>query len=340
MNIYICYIILSLCFFNAFAQKSDFEHSNFQKADSIAHLYKNEKLTNLPLLSYKLTYRLNTDAEKFRAIYMWVCSNIKSDYNLTTRILKKGKKYRNDNNTFVTWNKTLKPTFMKRLLNEKKTMCTGYAFLLKELSKLSDIECKIINGYHKSPNYDFEKPFINHSWASVKLNDKWYLCDPILASGYFFIDENRFVFNYNDGFFLTDPDLFIKNHYPENKKWALLNNTYSFKKFIDFPIIYSTTYKYKITPILPNQLKTKVNINESIPFEFYVDSNVDIEKITLQQSNGWKESERPINNYSFKNGIIKFNHQFAKKGLYDVHVKIAGDIVASYTINVEKENVM
>ena len=54
------------------AQKSDFKHINFNKADSIANLYKNEKLTNLPLLAYKLTYRLDTDVEKFRAIYIWV----------------------------------------------------------------------------------------------------------------------------------------------------------------------------------------------------------------------------------------------------------------------------
>jgi len=339
MKLKLFFILFYISVSISFAQQSDFKHINFKKADSIASLYKNEKLTNLPLLSYKLTYRLDTDVEKFRAIYVWVCNNISSDYSLTTKILNKGKKYRNNRAVFLEWNETLMPKFLKRLLEDKKTMCTGYAFIVKELSRLSNIECEIINGYNKSPDYDFEKPFVNHSWNSVKLNNKWYLCDPILASGYFFIDTNQFIFNYNDGFFLTDPNLFIKSHYPEDKKWTLTNTKQTFKNFIDFPIIYSHTYEHKITPILPNQLNTEVAINENVPFEFYIDTDLDIEKISLVQSNGWKNIEIPIEAYSYKEGVLKFQHHFSKKGLYDVHIKISNNIVASYTLKVLKNTI-
>ena len=172
---------------NCFAQQSDFKHLNFKHADSIAQLYKNESLQNLPLLSYKLTYRLETDAEKFRAIYIWVCNNIKSDYKKATKILKRGKKHRDNRDVFLTWNESYKTTFLKRLLEDKKTVCTGYAFLVKELASFAKIDCKIINGYNKSPDFNPDKLYPNHSWNSVKLNNKWYLCDPILASGYFYM---------------------------------------------------------------------------------------------------------------------------------------------------------
>jgi len=290
MKLKLLFILFHLVISIGFSQKSDFKHINFKKADSIANLYKNAELTNLPLLSYKLTYRLNTDVEKFRAIYFWVCNNISSDYSLTNKILNKGKKYRNNRTEFLEWNETLMPKFLKRLLKDKKTMCTGYAFLVKELSRLSNIECDIVNGFHKSPDYDFEKPFVNHSWNRV--------------------------------------------NYPEDEKWMLTNNESSFKNFIDFPIIYSHTYKHKITPRIPEHLKTKVSINEKIPFEFYVDTDLNIEKITLMQSNGWKEVKIPMTDYSYKNGVLKFNHKFSKKGLYDVHIKISDNIVTSYTIKV------
>ena len=57
------------------AQKADFSTITFEKADKIALEYKNETLTNLPELAYKLTSDLATDVERFRAIFKWVCSN-------------------------------------------------------------------------------------------------------------------------------------------------------------------------------------------------------------------------------------------------------------------------
>jgi len=335
------FIALYFIVFHHVAQQTDFKHINFKKADSIAHLYKNNSLNNLPLLSYKLTYRLNTDVEKFRAIYMWVCKNIKSDYNLTEKVLSKGEKYRNNPEALLIWNTSIKDKFLKKLLTEKKTICTGYAFLTKELCALANIDCKIINGYAKSPDFNTNKLFPNHSWNAVKLNNKWYLCDPTYASGYFSVEENKSVFDYNDGYFLTDPNLFVINHYPTNKKWLLTSNTtYSIQNYIDAPFIYGETYKHKITPLLPNTLEKEVSINEKIPFEFYIDTKLAIEKITLTQSNGWKEKTITPKNYIFKNGIFKFNHQFVKKGLYDVHIKVADEVIVSYTIKVTKSNIL
>ena len=322
-------------------QQTDFKHLNFKKADSIARIYKNEKLNNLPLLSYKLTYKLNTDVEKFRAIYIWVCNNIKSDYNLTTKVLHKGKKYRNDREAFLNWNTTIKAKFFKKLLTEKKTICTGYAFLIKELSGLANIECEIVNGYSKSPNFDPDKLFPNHSWNVVKLNTKWYVCDATYARGYFDVTENKSVFDYNDGYFLTEPNLFIQNHYPENKKWMLIKNEqYTLKENIEAPFIYGETYKYKITPMLPKTLRTEVSTDEKISFEFYIGTQLDLNKLNLTQDNGRKETVIFPKNYTFKNGFLKFNHQFSKKGLYDVHIKIAEDIVVSYTIKAVKKSIL
>lgn len=78
-----------LCLVKALAQKSDFNNISFKKADSIAKLDHGVSLENMPLLVYRLTNNLNTEVEKFRAIYMWVCLNIESDHGLSELTLRK-----------------------------------------------------------------------------------------------------------------------------------------------------------------------------------------------------------------------------------------------------------
>ena len=73
------------------AQRSDFDAIDFKKADSIALTHKNAGLKNLPELAHHLTSDLDTEVEKFRAIYMWVCTNVANDYRLYLKNKKKEK---------------------------------------------------------------------------------------------------------------------------------------------------------------------------------------------------------------------------------------------------------
>ena len=102
MKSYLCFLIVLSCFFLN-AQKSDFKHINFEKADSIANSYENERLNNLPLLAYKLTNNLNTQVEKFRAIHTWVCSNIESDHDFADKTIRKRKQDLYGKQTKVHW---------------------------------------------------------------------------------------------------------------------------------------------------------------------------------------------------------------------------------------------
>jgi len=330
------YLILIMLFTTTFfSQKSDFNHIDFSKADSIANQYHKASLKNLAILTNKLTRGLNTDVEKFRAMYLWVSKNIKSDQNATHKILRKGKKLRNNRKAFITWNNTHKEKTLEKLISQKTTICTGYAFLLRELCRLANIECKIINGYYKSHDFDKDKPFPNHSWNAVLLNNKWYLCDATLASGYYFTNENIFIFDYNDGYFLTAPELFVQNHFPENTKWTLLpKSSLNFTEFVESPFVYSDTFKHRIAPIQPTELVFKTDTNTTVSFKLIVDEFDTIDKLTLVSSNGWKVSQNKLEDYQYTNGILKFNHQFSKKGLYDFHITADNSPVVTYTIEV------
>ncbi len=332
----IIYILISFLIFNTTnAQIADFKNIDFTKADNIAKLNKGEDLQNLPLLSYKLTAKLTTKVEKFRAIYTWVCTNIIGDINQHDKVSYKRKKLKKDSIALMKWNEEYKKKVFTKLLKHNKTMCTGYAYLIKELSFLADIECKIIDGYGRTFNSNIdtlETP--NHSWNAVKLNNQWYLCDATWSSGY--MNENAvFVKDYNDGYFLTEPILFAENHYPLQKKW-LLNKVTTNTTFLNSPLIYGEAFKYKISSLKPSKMNLEVLNNKEVSFQFKALKNTPVNKVALITFLGDKEKKFHIYNIKKENGIITFKNKFKHKGFYDVHLKIGDDIVATYTILVTK----
>ncbi|WP_442266764.1 transglutaminase domain-containing protein [Tenacibaculum sp. ZS6-P6] len=331
------YILLLIFLFTIkfYPQVSDFNHINFTVADNTAKLLKGESIKNLPLLTYKLTNKLNTDVEKFRAIYFWICNNISNDHNSFLIISKKRKKYKNSPKSYKKWHNKYKKKVFKKLLEQQKTICTGYAYLLQQMAFISGLECKMIDGYGRNTNSNVENLGIpNHTWNAIKLNNKWYLCDATWASGY--ADENfKFLNDYNDGFFLTSPLLFAKNHHPIDKKW-LLNIKQTSDQFTSAPLIYNSAYKYKITPILPENLYTKATKNKSLQFKFKTIKPVNTNKISLiyyDASN--TEKKLKLRNVRIKNDSLKFEALFQKKGSYDIHLKINNEILVSYSVYVE-----
>ncbi len=326
-------LILVFLFQLSYAQVSDFKDINFAIADNTAKLYEGESLTNLPVLVHKLTAKLPTQVEKFRAIYSWICFNIRGDINQNNKIDRKRKKYKTDSLSYSLWIEAYKRTAFKKLLKRKKTMCTGYAYLLKEMCALANIECKIINGYGRTAETNIDTlNLLNHSWNAVKLKNKWYLCDATWSSGYS-DSYNVFIKDYNDGYFLTDPILFAESHYPINKKW-LLDSTLMNSNFVPTPLPYSETYKHKIIPLSPNTMQVEVCKNDEVHFRIKSLKRINTNAISLILFLGNNQKTLKIYNIKQQNGIIQFKHKFAIKGFYDVHIKVNDDIVLTYTIQV------
>lgn len=326
-------IVLFICTLNA--QVSDFKAIDFTKADNIAKSNKGRSLKNMPLLAYKLTSNLDTDAEKFRAIYTWVCTNIKGDFKQSEKVRRKRKKFKNDSLAYINWNTKYKKEAFKKLLNNKKTMCTGYAYLIKELCFLANIEAKIIDGYGRTTTTNIANLEIaNHSWNAVKLNNKWYLCDATWSSGYT-LPNGYFVSDYNDGYFLTEPLLFAQNHYPLHKKW-LLNTTLINQSFKASPLVYGETFKHKIVLVSPQKMNVVSVKNKTLNFSFKTLEYNTKTKVALINFSGENIKNYTITNLKNDNGLITFQSKFNHKGFYDVHLKIDNDIVATYTIKVTK----
>jgi hypothetical protein len=286
---------------------------------------------------HKLTAQLDTDVEKFRAIHTWVCLNIESDHSFAQKTIRKRKKLKNDSLAFSIWNNQMQSKLFQRLKKDQKTICSGYAYLLKELSALSGIKCEIVNGYSRTTTTNIDKIDIpNHSWNAVFLNKTWYLVDATLASGFFFVNENKFVKRYNNGYFLADPELFIKSHFPLEEKWILLDQKPTLNQFIKAPLIYSNTFKNKVIPMEPKTLVNTAFQDDSITFKYKIEDRIKIENIDFVVSYGNRFKSILPNDLVYKDGVLEFTYKFMNKGHFDVHLKIDDAIIASYNLEVKK----
>lgn len=249
------------------AQVSDFAHINFRRADSVARKYANADLKNPYALAQSLTRGLDTDVEKFRSIYKWVCDNVTYDYSMHVRNQKKRSQLTGD--ARKQWDEQIAAEMFQTLVKRKRTVCTGYAYLLRELSALAGLTCESIDGYGRTGTQE-QRDFPNHTWNAISLNGKWYLCDPTWSAGAYDHEKNEFVPEYNDGYFLAHPLVFAMSHHPLDSKWLLINPQ-SKDEFFNQPFIYGAAFRYGIYNIQPLRKTFKVKKGEKVTIRFRMD---------------------------------------------------------------------
>ncbi|MGS2725320.1 transglutaminase domain-containing protein [Psychroserpens sp. BH13MA-6] len=324
---------------SSYTQISDFKTIDFTQSDSIAMSLHDESLYNLPELSYKLTAHLDTDVEKFRAIYMWICTNIKADYGLYARNKRKRNKLHNDSIKLQQWNDHLKKITFQKLLKDKKTICTGYAYLLQELSQLSGITCKIVHGYGRTSTINVDRISApNHSWNAVELNGKWYLSDPTWASGLENPTSENLRYDYINGFFLVDPKFFAINHFPIEHQWSLLplENAPSFKSFLEAPVIYGKAYRNLSYHSAPEKLHNTILKNEKVAFKYQLLEPAASKDISLLIDDGSFSKKIHPELSHLDNHWFEFEYRFSTVGFYDVHLYVGEDLVSTYTFDVKQ----
>lgn len=320
-----------------FSQQSDFSHIDFSKADRNVLSCKNEKLNDLPKLIDKLTDGLSTEAERFRAIYLWVCTNISNDYNLFLKNEHKRSRFKNDSLKLSHWNSQFNKIIYRKLLKNKKTICTGYAYLVNKLADLANLNSEIINGYGRTSTTNIDElKTPNHSWIAIELNGKWYLCDPTWASGLQNVRTSQFTFQYNDGYFLSEPELFAVNHFPVEEKWFLLEgNTSTFNDFLEAPVIYGKAYENLLALTSPKKMHQTIAKHDKVIFAFVLQKPIAQKEISLLIDNGRQTIKTKPTSTLIKGLSLTLEHQFNSAGFYDVHVYFGEDLISTYTVKVK-----
>jgi transglutaminase/protease-like cytokinesis protein 3 len=319
------------------AQLADFDNVDFEKADSVAALYPHHSLKNLNALANKLTTQFSKQEEKFRAIYTWVCLNIKNDYPLYITIKHKREKLNGKPTELREWNKKISKQVFDKLLRDHKTICTGYAYLIRELALHAGLSCKIIDGYGRTSQSNIGgKGTANHSWNVVQLNGKWYLCDATWSSGSIDNQAGVFVKKFDESYFLADPSLFIRNHYPLDTAWALLRDKSTLQEFLSRPLVYSGIYQYEIDQLFPETFDISATKGEVVSFGFRMSSDRIIGKVELKVNDLISSSSFFPSARKDSCGLYSIDHIFTTKGKYVVHILVDFNYLVSYTVTVRK----
>jgi hypothetical protein len=256
MKILICIFLFLPGFFHAQSK-----HDNFYRIDNL--------VTSIPFgkadtLAKQLAALGNTDREKVRAIFRWITEHI--DYNV--RIYNRGKSASplfyeepDDSNAALP---PLNERVAAKVLFKKVAFCDGYARLFKTLCDHAGIQSEIIFGYART---NMSRKFgVNHTWNAVYIDSAWHLLDATWASG-FVSYSNQYVKQYNDFYFLTPPDQFIRDHYPEDLQWALLTHPPDYREFAQSPFRYSGFLKAGVTSHFPAKGVIETTVGDTILIE-------------------------------------------------------------------------
>ncbi|MBE9221359.1 transglutaminase [Cyanobacterium stanieri LEGE 03274] len=172
-------------------------------------------------LANMLSQYATTDVEKARIIYSWITHNIAYDVVAL--------------NTFMNYN-IYPDVTVKSVLDNRQTICSGYANLYQQLAQNMGLKSVIVIGYAKGVDYAVGNDNnVNHAWNGVQIDGKWYILDPTWGAG--IINNDRFEKGFNDFYFATAPQNFIYTHFPENNKWQLLNTPYTRNNFDNLPTV-------------------------------------------------------------------------------------------------------
>jgi transglutaminase/protease-like cytokinesis protein 3 len=261
------FVLLLLLTFSAHCQQVDFWDMDFARADSMAISLHGFELDHPDRLADSLVAGLHTDVEKFRSIFRWITDNINYDYAMYLKIERKEEKFARNKKRLSEFASRTSMKKFRRMIRQKKTICSGYAMLLEYMCNHVGLQCEFVSGYGKN-SFGSTHRGPNHAWNAIWLNGKWYLCDVTWASGSVDTDREIFIRDFNSSYFLTDPSLFIGSHYPTDPKWTLMLKKPTLQEFIAAPSLYEGFIENKINQYFPTKELVYVKQNENIKFWF------------------------------------------------------------------------
>ncbi len=204
---------------------------------------------SVTVLASYLTESAKNDREKARAIYRWIAANI--GYNV--QVFFKG---------------GVAATAVDDVLKSGKSVCFGYSNLFLALAEEAGLQAVSITGYGKGYGYrpgdNFSGPS-SHAWNAVMINGSWYLVDCTWGAGY--VGGNgEYVEDFDDHYFMTPPDQFIYEHYPDDSYWQLLDRPISLQEFERLPYLESDFFNIglELAGSINNTVEASGNISISI----------------------------------------------------------------------------
>jgi hypothetical protein len=154
------------------------------------------------------------------------------------------------------------------VIRNKTAVCEGYARLFKALCQHAGIRAEVINGYGKTEPHQVRQRFrANHAWNAVLIDSVWHLLDVTWASGYITWHGDRFVRQLDEQYFLSPPEVFIREHYPDDLRWSLMKDPPLMPEFRLSPFRQKSFSKYSIKSFKPSSGIIEAGLGDTIEIQ-------------------------------------------------------------------------
>jgi hypothetical protein len=176
----------------------------------------------------------------------------------------------------------------------------------------------------------------------VLIDSAWHLLDATWASG-FISYSDQFVKAYDDYYFLTPPEHFIKDHYPQDYRWTLLPDPPTLQEFHRTPFKHSAFSKYSILSFAPGKGVINATIGDTIRIELTmtdIENKRMIAPDTLADAVNWLPENNVINLSEFvttrDKNKISYQYLVNSESSEWLNVIYNEDVVLRYRLNVKK----
>lgn len=192
-----------------------------------------KKFSNPEKLALRISSDFKTDLEKVRAVYTWLTNNVTYDFGESGRY-NYSYTSKEDHDAKEKKHST---KLSKRVVSKTIAVCEGYSVAFKKICDLLNIKAYVITGASKTKVRDIGGRYnSSHGWNIVEIDNKKYLIDATWGAGSW---SNKFERNVTYQYFLTSPEDFIKEHYPDNYKNSLLDYKIKKTNFLNSPLLFN-----------------------------------------------------------------------------------------------------
>lgn len=301
-----------------------------------------KKATVADSLAKALTASSKTELEKVRSIFYWITDNISYQTTRFSRY-KPGRHVPSEHEDTSAALISLDERIANAVIRKKEAVCDGYARLFKTLCDYAGIRSEVITGYART-NMSRGRPQFrsNHKWNAVMIDSTWHLLDATWASGFFsFADD--FIKSYDSRYFLTPPQNFIDDHYPEDLRWTLLNNPPALREFKEMPFRYSGFVKRRILSYAPATGFIEAAVGDTLLFEMETD---DVDKklwvtdsllVDTAEVSVFASLPKPVNKLQRRK--VSYNYIVPPKAVQWLYVIYNDEIVLRYRLDVKTKSI-
>lgn len=188
----------------------------YRKIDKHALATPGYATTSVERLAVYLTAEADDDAERARAIYIWITNNIAySDTTIT--------------NGWLGTPENAQQQQAAQVLKNRAAVCEGFANLYKALCEAAGLRAEVVTGAVKEENGTIAD--VGHAWNAVEVAGEWYLTDPTWGSGYADYWRPQMQREFQNWYFLITGQEMIETHLPDDPIWQLLENPLTEQEF-------------------------------------------------------------------------------------------------------------